>query len=129
MACRHDGDRNQDARQIPNGFSAHITAVSKRPATNAVVDVANAPVWEDKAVLEFFETSGRNLLAAEPVAKPINGTVDGAGPEELPLDELARRFVRITKDPRSVVPDVHARYFGISLNDRSLTPGKTPRLI
>src|SRR5919109_3510161 len=30
-----------------------------------VVDVANAPVWEDKAVLEFFETSGRNLLAAE----------------------------------------------------------------
>jgi len=33
-----------------------------------VVDVANAPVWEDKAVLEFFETSGRNLLAAEAVA-------------------------------------------------------------
>jgi uncharacterized protein YbjT (DUF2867 family) len=30
-----------------------------------VVDVANAPVWEDKAVLEFFETSGKNLLAAE----------------------------------------------------------------
>src|SRR5947207_2592416 len=33
-----------------------------------VVDVANAPVWEDKAVLEFFEKSGRNLLAAEAVA-------------------------------------------------------------
>ena len=33
-----------------------------------VVDVANAPVWEDKAVLEFFETSGRNLLAAEAAA-------------------------------------------------------------
>jgi len=33
-----------------------------------VVDVANAPSWEDKAVLEFFETSGRNLLAAEKVA-------------------------------------------------------------
>src|SRR5229473_3149279 len=31
----------------------------------AVVDVANSPSWEDKAVLEFFETSGRNLLAAE----------------------------------------------------------------
>jgi uncharacterized protein YbjT (DUF2867 family) len=30
-----------------------------------VVDVSNAPSWEDKAVLEFFETSGRNLLAAE----------------------------------------------------------------
>src|SRR5262249_5309660 len=33
-----------------------------------VVDLANAPVWEDKAVLEFFETSGRNLLAAEAAA-------------------------------------------------------------
>src|SRR5213595_3955048 len=33
-----------------------------------VVDVANAPSWEDKAVMDFFETSGRNLLAAEAVA-------------------------------------------------------------
>ena len=36
--------------------------------TQVVVDVANAPMWEDKAVLAFFETSGRNLLAAEAVA-------------------------------------------------------------
>src|SRR4029450_10259026 len=35
---------------------------------DVVVDVANAPVWEDKAVLEFFQTSGRNLLAAEAAA-------------------------------------------------------------
>src|SRR5690349_6020968 len=35
---------------------------------HVVVDVANAPSWEDKAVLEFFETSGRNLLAAEAAA-------------------------------------------------------------
>src|SRR6266478_2382723 len=33
-----------------------------------VVDVANAPTWEDNAVLAFFETSGRNLLAAEAAA-------------------------------------------------------------
>src|SRR5262249_5557927 len=33
-----------------------------------VIDLANAPSWEDKAVLEFFETSGRNLLAAEAAA-------------------------------------------------------------
>jgi uncharacterized protein YbjT (DUF2867 family) len=33
-----------------------------------VVDVANAPVWEDKAVMEFFQTAGRNLLAAEKAA-------------------------------------------------------------
>src|SRR6188472_464805 len=36
--------------------------------TQVVVDLANAPAWEDKAVLEFFETSGRNLLAAEAAA-------------------------------------------------------------
>jgi uncharacterized protein YbjT (DUF2867 family) len=33
--------------------------------TEVVVDLANAPVWEDKAVLEFFQTAGHNLLAAE----------------------------------------------------------------
>ena len=33
-----------------------------------VVDVSNAPSWEDKAVLDFFETSGRNLIAAEKAA-------------------------------------------------------------
>src|SRR5258705_6738579 len=33
-----------------------------------VVDVANAPSWEDRAVLQFFETSGRNLLSAEAAA-------------------------------------------------------------
>jgi uncharacterized protein YbjT (DUF2867 family) len=37
-------------------------------AAQVVVDVANAPLWDDKAVMEFFETAGRNLLAAEAVA-------------------------------------------------------------
>lgn len=182
-----------------------------------VVDVANAPVWEDKAVLDFFETSGRNLLAAEAaagvrhhvalsivgserlpengyfrakvaqenlikasgrpytivratqffefvggiaqsatvgdeirlspaliqpmassdvasaltdaaLAAPVNGTVEIAGPEAMPLDELVRRFLRGTQDPRKVVPDIHARYYGGILSDRSLTPGEKPRL-
>ncbi|PND27401.1 SDR family oxidoreductase [Sinorhizobium sp. M4_45] len=184
---------------------------------DVVVDVANAPVWEDKAVLEFFETSGRNLLAAEAaagvrhhialsivgserlpdngyfrakvaqenlikasgipytilratqffefvggiaesaavgdeirlspaliqpiasddvvaalaevaVAPPVNGTLEVAGPEAIPLDELVRHFLRQTEDPRKVLPDVHARYFGAVLDDQSLTPGKNPRL-
>jgi uncharacterized protein YbjT (DUF2867 family) len=184
---------------------------------DVVVDVANAPVWEDKAVLEFFETSGRNLLAAEAaagvrhhvalsivgserlpdngyfrakvaqenlikasgipytilratqffefvggiaqsatvgeevhlspaliqpiasddvaaaladvaVAPPVNGTVEVAGPEAMPLDELVRRFLRATQDTRNVEPDIHARYFGAVLDDQSLTPGENPRL-
>lgn len=182
-----------------------------------VVDVANSPSFEDRAVLEFFQTSGRNLLAAEaaagvkhhvalsvvgsdrlpdsgylrakmaqeslikaskipytivrstqffefvngiaqaatvgqtvrlsparlqPIASddvaaavaeatlgaPVNGVIEIAGPERIPLDELARRYLRAAKDPRQVVADAHARYFGTELNDQSLTPGDNPRL-
>ena len=183
----------------------------------AVVDVTNSPSWEDKAVLEFFETSTRNLLAAEVAAgvrhhvalsvvgterllqsgffrakmaqedlikaskfpytivrstqffefvngiaqsatdgqtvrlspalvqpivsddvadalakvtlgAPVNATIEIAGPERLRLDELVRRFLSAKQDTRQVVADVHARYFGIDLNDQSLTPGDNPRI-
>src|SRR5437879_10561580 len=182
-----------------------------------VVDVANAPSWEDKAVLEFFETSGRNLLAAEaaagvghhvalsvvgtdrllasgyfrakmaqenlikaspipytivratqffefvggiaqsategqtirlpPVlmqpiasddvaavmadaalAEPLNGTVDLAGPEPIRQDDLVRQFLNATGDARMVITDPQSLYFGIAVDDRSLTPGENPRL-
>jgi uncharacterized protein YbjT (DUF2867 family) len=62
------------------------------------------------------------------LAAPVNGTVEVAGPEAMPLDELIRRFLRATQDTRQVVPDVHARYYGAVLDDQSLTPGKNPRL-
>jgi uncharacterized protein YbjT (DUF2867 family) len=184
-----------------------------------VVDLANAPQWDDKAVLEFFETAGRNLLAAETtagvrhhialsivgadrlpasgylrakvaqenlikaskvpftivrstqfmefvkgiaqsategqtvrlspgmmqpiaaddvatavtdvaVAEPINGTIEIAGPEPIRMDEFVRRFLSKTRDPRKVITDVHARYFGAELNDQSLVPAPDdkPRL-
>lgn len=182
-----------------------------------VVDVANSPSFEDKAVLEFFETSGRNLLAAEaaagvrhhvalsvvgternpdsgylraklaqetlikasgiphtilratqffefvkaivqssadgdvlrlspalfqPIAAddvaavlaeiavgaPLNDTVEVAGPESIPMDAIARRFLTARGDARQVTADVRARYFGAELDDRSLTPGDNPRL-
>jgi uncharacterized protein YbjT (DUF2867 family) len=214
-------DRGHDAlAAAPNTGVNTITREGLAEALDGaqvVVDVANAPVWEDQAVLEFFETSGRNLLAAEsaasvrhhvalsivgserlpdngyfrakvaqenlikaagtpftilratqffefvggiaqsaaageeirlspalfqPIASddvvaalaeialgpPVNGTVEVAGPEALPMDEVVRRFLRVAKDTRKVVPDVHARYFGSVLDDRSLTPGENPRL-
>ena len=182
-----------------------------------VVDVANAPVWEDKAVLEFFETSGRNLLAAEAaagvrhhvalsvvgterllasgyfraklaqetlikaspipytivratqffefvggiaqaategqtvrvpaammqpivsddvaavvanvaLAEPLNDIVETAGPDPIRQDELVRQFLKATGDPRKVVTDVRALYYGIEVNDQSLVPGDNPRL-
>jgi uncharacterized protein YbjT (DUF2867 family) len=182
-----------------------------------VVDVTNSPSFEDAAVLNFFQTSARNLLPAEaaagvghhvalsvvgadrspdsgymrakvaqekaikaatvpytivratqffefvggiadastegktvrlppalmqPIAaddvaaaladisvgRPLNGTIELAGPEGIRMDELARRFLSEKRDPREVSTDVHARYYGAQVDDRSLTPGKDPRI-
>src|SRR5438132_284949 len=66
-------DRGQEAVAAPP--SKGINSVTGEGLAEAlvgaqvVIDVANAPSWEDKAVLEFFETSGRNLLAAEAAAR------------------------------------------------------------
>jgi uncharacterized protein YbjT (DUF2867 family) len=68
------------------------------------------------------------LVAKVAIASPINGTIELAGPERVSLDELVRRYLKARKDPRSVTADVHARYFGAELNDRSLTPGDNPQL-
>src|SRR6202000_1765805 len=63
-----------------------------------------------------------------PVGAPVNGIVELAGPEKFSLDEFARKYLIATKDRRKVVADIHARYFGAELNDRSLTPANSPRL-
>lgn len=184
---------------------------------DTVVDVANSPSFEDKAVLEFFQTSGRNLLAAEaragvrhhvalsvvgthrlaesgyfrgkiaqealiaaggipytivhstqffeflggivqsgtvgdevrlspayvqPIAsddvalamadatlgKPVNGTIEIAGPERVRLADLVQRYMRKIGDARTVRADAAARYFGALLQDDTLVPGPSPRL-
>jgi len=178
---------------------------------SVVVDVSNSPSWEDDAVMEFFETSTGNLLAAESAAgvghhvalsvvgtdrltesgyfraklaqetlikdssipysivhatqffefiegiaadategstvrvppaliqpmaaddvasavgrvavgPPLNHTVEIAGPEQFRLDELVRRVLETRDDPRKVVADPEARYFGISPGERTLLP-------
>ena len=69
-----------------------------------------------------------STLAEIAVDTPINGAVELAGPEAFPLDELARRVLDASDDPRQVTADVHARYFGAELDDRSLTPGDDARI-
>jgi uncharacterized protein YbjT (DUF2867 family) len=69
-----------------------------------------------------------DALAEITLGAPVNSTVELAGPERLRLDELVRRFLIAAQDPREVVTDVHARYFGVELNDKSLTPGDNPRI-
>jgi uncharacterized protein YbjT (DUF2867 family) len=184
---------------------------------SVVIDVSNSPSWEDAAVMKFFDTSTRNLLAYEaaegvehhvalsvvgterllesgyfrakiaqenliegssipysivratqffefvkgiadfsthgdkvllpptliqPMAAddvasavgrvatgtPVNGVVEIGGPEQFRLDELVRRGLAARKDPREVVADPHARYYGVELSERTLLPGDGARL-
>jgi uncharacterized protein YbjT (DUF2867 family) len=62
------------------------------------------------------------------VGPPVNGTIEIAGPDRVPLDKLVGRFLAATQSPREVVTDAQVRYFGIALNDRSFTPGNNARI-
>jgi uncharacterized protein YbjT (DUF2867 family) len=182
-----------------------------------VIDLANSPSFEDKAVLEFFETSGRNVRAAEAaagvrhhialsivgtdrthdngyfrakvaqenlietsgipytiirstqfmeflgaiaasnadgnivrispgqfqpiasddvaamvadvaLAEPRNGIVEIAGPERAPFNEIIARYLKAIRDPREVLKDPEARYFGGRVEELSLVPLGEARL-
>ena len=60
--------------------------------------------------------------------EPVNGTVEIAGPEVFRLDELAAEYLKLTADPRDVVSDRDARYFGGMLSRTTLVPGAGARL-
>lgn len=69
-----------------------------------------------------------SVLAELALAEPLNGIVELGGPEQFRLDELARRVLKANSDPRQVIADVHAHYFGTELAERSLIPGDNPRI-
>jgi uncharacterized protein YbjT (DUF2867 family) len=183
-----------------------------------VIDVANSPSFEPSAVRAFFETSGRNLLAAEkeagvrhhvvlsvvgsdrphappyleaklaqerqiaaagipytilratqffefmggiadagtrdnvvylspaalqPIAsadvaqavaeaaaaEPLNGVVEIAGPERAPFAEFVGTWLGHKDDPRRIAVDPAATYFGMPVDDSSLTPGPDARIM
>src|SRR5712664_2215211 len=62
------------------------------------------------------------------IGSPLNGIVEVAGPEQFRFDELIRRGLSARKDPREVIADPHARYFGTELSERSLVPGDDAQL-
>jgi uncharacterized protein YbjT (DUF2867 family) len=68
------------------------------------------------------------VLADAALGAPMNGTIEVAGPEQLPLDEFIEKYLISHHDKRQVIGNVHARYFGLELNDKSLTPGDKPRI-
>ncbi|HZC27588.1 MAG TPA: NmrA family transcriptional regulator, partial [Actinopolymorphaceae bacterium] len=73
----------------------------------------------------FQPIAGDDVAAAvarTAVGSPLNGRVEVAGPEQYRMDEFFRKALAARNDPREVVTDVHARYFGSELSERSLVP-------
>jgi uncharacterized protein YbjT (DUF2867 family) len=59
---------------------------------------------------------------------PVNGTIEVGGPEKFRLNELVRLGLAAWKDPREVVTDPHARYYGVEVGERTLVPDDDARL-
>ncbi len=69
-----------------------------------------------------------SAVARVAVGPPVNGIVEVAGPQEFRLDELIRRVLSERDDPREVITDTQAPYFGAELGERTLLPGDGARL-
>jgi uncharacterized protein YbjT (DUF2867 family) len=98
-------------------FFEFIERIAKGALDSNVYRVSPAlmqPIVSDEVV---------ETLADIALGEPLNGTVEVAGPEAIPLDELARQVLVARQDPRQIVADTHARYFGAELTDQSLMPG------
>jgi uncharacterized protein YbjT (DUF2867 family) len=90
-------------------------------ADDATVDgrVHMAPVlFQPIAGDDVAQAVGRAAVGA-----PLNGRTEIAGPEQFRMDEFFRQALAAWGDPREVVTDPHARYFGSELSERSLVPG------
>jgi uncharacterized protein YbjT (DUF2867 family) len=77
-----------------------------------------APVLIQPMAAEDVATA----VARVAVEAPVNGIVEVAGPEQFRLDEIVRRYLGARDDPRSVIADPQARYYGAELRERTLVP-------
>ena len=68
-----------------------------------------------------------SALAGIATNSPVNGTVEIGGPERFRLDEVARRDLAARQDPREVISDPQARYYGIAVSERALVPDDRTR--
>jgi len=69
-----------------------------------------------------------SLVGRIATGSPVNGTVEIGGPEKFHLDELARQFLAAQKDPREVVTDASASYYGVMVSERTLVPEDNAQL-
>ena len=103
-------------------FLEFLGAIAATSAASEVVRVSGA-AFQPIAADDVAEAVVRAALAA-----PLNGTIEIAGPERLPLSEAVERYLRASGDTRRVVIDPTAPYFGAILDDDFLVPGGSPRL-
>ena len=68
------------------------------------------------------------VVAEVALAAPRNGIIEIAGPERAPFNEIVARYLKAVSDPREVVRDPEARYFGGRVEERSLVPLGEARL-
>ncbi len=69
-----------------------------------------------------------SAVAKVAMGSPLNRVVEVAGPKEYSFDELIRLGLSARNDPRKVIADPHARYFGTELSEHSLVPGDNAQL-
>lgn len=99
-----------------------VRSIARSATTAGAVHVSDArvqPVASDDVVAVITEIS---------VGVPLNITVQIAGPERIQLDELIRIFLAETNDPRQVITNKRALYFGVEINDQSLIPEEDARI-
>jgi uncharacterized protein YbjT (DUF2867 family) len=116
-----------------NTFTGEGLAEALKGA-QVVVDVANAPSWEDKAVMEFFQTAGRNLLAAERAAGVRHHVaLSIVGADRLPASGYLRakvaqeNLIRASGTPFTIVRSTQFFEFAKGIV-QSATEGQTVRL-
>lgn len=80
-------------------------------------------LFQPMAADDVAQTVGRAAVGV-----PVNGIIETAGPAVFRLDELIRDGLRARQDPRQVITDPDARYFGARLSERTLLPGDEPHL-
>ena len=69
-----------------------------------------------------------SAIAEAALAKPVNGMIEIAGPETFTLDEAIRKVLVHDHDPREVITDPSAPYYGVKVSERTLVPGPGARL-
>lgn len=94
-------------------FVKNIADASSDGTTVRLAPVLIQPMAAD----DVAEAVGRIAIGA-----PVNGIVEVAGPQEFRLDEFIRWGLHARNDPRKVVADPGAGYFGVEVDERTLVP-------